>query len=197
MEKTCLIFIFVEVFVLGGICVLWSYRWVWRQKQQRRGLLWGRTPEPLRGIWVFTGTLTALSFLYLTWYAAFDDDADQIDLPQLIAAYALFLVSATLWAPVTFHAIDARRDRAPLWPSVMVVLNLVCTAAAATWMVVVFLWHEENRTFVVVFASACMVVQHVVMDMLLWAYYFLISPSTATDAKGEENDTLLVRKWRV
>ena len=165
MEKTWVI---LSIFVVGGIAVLLSYAWAWRQKE-RRSNLWGRTPERLRGIWVFTGTLTAMSFLYLTWYAVFDDDA-RVDLSQLIAAYALFLLSAAVWAPVTFRAIE---DRVSLWPRVFVVLNLLCTAAAATWMAFLFLWHDEDRTFMVWFASACMVVQHVLMDLLLWAYFFL------------------------
>ena len=157
MNKTILLW----VLVFGGIGVLLSYWWVSRQKDAQK--LWGGIES--KWIWKIGGTMTAIGFLYIAYYLL----GTNVDIKtSLIVTYAFFYLSAGTWVFVTIIAI-----RNPtLVNNSIVLMNLMCTAVTSE-LIMYLLWAEMKKDVLLTISLIFLVIQHVILDLVVWFIYFV------------------------
>jgi len=170
--------IYLVLTVVGGLAVLGSYVYAWQDADQGE-LLWGTTPESVRGIYtlcMFPATLGYLVpfayFLATPW-----EDlriGGQPIFERLSSINLVFLGSATLWMPMSWAALDAG-NQALFWP-IQGVLAVTGASALAFTLLLARLDGPPRPRFhrAALWASCFLVWQCGVLDALVWPRFFVI-----------------------
>jgi hypothetical protein len=114
--------------VLGGVAVLGSYVHGLASDPLTRGALWGEVPEALRPLYTLNMLLAAAGYFAFSFFVFFRLDPERTRIAGRFGygafhvLYALVLVSAALWMPLTLEMIEA--PSAGLWLAIRAVLGL-------------------------------------------------------------------------
>jgi len=142
----------------GGLLVLYSYYWA--SLQPNAGHLWGGISHPLlRLFWGISGLTTAFGFLFLTFFLTRYEDLTW----DYYVLFATILIPASLWARITFKAMETRR----YW---LLFLDLSVVSIASiliAWRMWTF---QEKELFLF---GSILVFHHLWLDNIIWFYYFI------------------------
>lgn len=177
--------------ILGNL-VVGSYIWLAFfsniSSEELESFWAGLSPTNHRTIfitWFGSMVLTVVSFLYMTYmfifqsedWFVFDENFDQ-NRQFLLTCYIVFLVSATVWAPLTLYSIRNGTYK------FMVIICLWITALASVGFAV-FVFNTAANTIdptVLIFlkiGAIIVVFHHVFLDAIFWAYTFNPTEGTA------------------
>ncbi|MFT4570186.1 MAG: hypothetical protein ACI8TX_001427 [Hyphomicrobiaceae bacterium] len=163
--------------VFGGLAVLGSYGFGLATHPASRDALWGGVPASWQ--WLYTAsmlTATAGYFAFTSWFAwTCDPERGRYfagrSLDAVTAIYALLLVSAALWMPLTFANLETPNSW--LWVGVRAVL---ATTGASSLALIAALFTSTPRPsrahFVLAFVGLmAFCFQTAVLDAIVWVAY--------------------------
>ena len=177
--------------ILGNL-VVGSYIWLAffsKISSEELEVFWaGLSPKKHRNIfffWFGSMVLTVASFLYMTYQFiwqyesvfVFDVSFNQ-NKQYLLACYVVFLVSATVWAPLTLLSIRNGSYKN------LVILCLWLTALASVGFAV-FIFNSAANTIdsttltLLKIGVVIIVSHHVILDAIYWSYTFNPTEGTA------------------
>jgi hypothetical protein len=169
---------FLLVNLLGGVAVLGSYAWGLATHPSSRHALWGGVPVTFQGAYtVSMFTAAAGYFAFASWFAfRVDPERSRFfggrTLDAVTAIFALILVTAALWMPLTFHHLGTPRDTT--WLAVRIVLALT---GAGSLSLFAALFTTRPRASAVHLALAALGLaafcfQTAFLDAVIWTAYF-------------------------
>ena len=165
--------------IIGGIAVLGSYAYGAMTHPGQTDLLWGNLPDAVRGIYTTMMFPAAIGYLTLTAYLLLGKP-EQLQLsgasalPLLNANYAIFLLTATLWMPLCWIAVDGPAQ----WLAFPIQAVLALTGLAALAFLVL-LWKLEDRSrptfrLAALVGAGCLFLQCGILDAIIWPRFFVI-----------------------
>lgn len=97
---------------VGGAAVLGSYVHGLATHPDTRNELWGGIPPELQAVYGVTMWLAAAGYFFFSYYFFFRTDADEARFGRfgfglINALYALIVVTAALWMPMTFAHLES------------------------------------------------------------------------------------------
>ena len=130
--------------VVGGVAVLGSYAHGLITHPGQSDLLWGALPANLQTLYTGMMIPAALGYLTFTAYLLFAKAEDLTlfgnpAMPLINANYAVFLVTAALWMPLCWIALDGSAQ----WLFFPIRSVLALTGLAALGFIVI-LWKVEG-----------------------------------------------------
>lgn len=160
---------FLLLNILGGIAVLGSYAWGILTFPDLREAFWGGVPESLRGLYTINMFLAAVGYLFVFSYFMLYESAENI--ARLTLPYFLILIPSALWLPLTVAVLfDPSK-----WLWTMLRADLFAVALGGLMLYPAVLRIDQASTPVKSFACiglAFFCLQTVVLDALIWPYYF-------------------------
>ena len=166
--------------LVGGIAVLGGYLLCIEAHAGQNDRLWGEVPEAVRG--AYTACMFPAAAGYLVAFAYWVR-ADWSTLRfrsgpafrQVMILHAVFLVTAALWMPVTWWALD-HQMQSLLWP-IQGLLAVTGLSSLAFPVALRALVDPPNARFHLVAqcSLAFLVFQCLVLDALIWPRFFTIT----------------------
>ena len=138
------------VVVVGGILVLISYALVPTMYQDTN--FWGGIEWPYRWIWILNGLISAYAFLHVSYLLRDIQDS------SIQTIYWCMLLPSAAWS--TCAHLGSK-------PLLFITLGAVGVASCFLWSKV----HEHLDVTSTVLISF-LLVQHVLLDAVVWLYYF-------------------------
>lgn len=166
--------------ILGGVAVLGSYVWELTTHPGSVNLLWGGVPNWLRNISTGNMFLAAFGYLVLTAFLFFTQNSE-ITLIKIRGGfnafnvlYAAILIPSALWMPLTFSFIANQGGL--LWLMDCLVLFLVGFASLGMFSALLLIKPRKPAWFfwLALTGSIFLSIQTVLLDALVWTYYFLM-----------------------
>lgn len=168
----------IWVNLIGGAAVLGSYGYGLATRPDGNAL-WGGVPEDLR--WLYTVSMLCATAGYFAFASYFllrvDPEAHRLGgrpaVDVINSLYAIVLVSAAAWMPLTWKMIDAPSE--PLWLAIRLVLGVTGLGAVALLGVLIALRPRQPAGWWYRFAVLGLVAfcfQTAVLDALVWTRFF-------------------------
>ncbi len=165
--------------VIGGFSVLGGYAHGLQTHVATRHLLWGEIPVQYQGIYTLhmapatIGYLAAFYFLMSAKDLQFENQ--RAALPVFNLLYFVFLLSASLWMPLSFLALD--RNDPNLLPAIQAILAITGIASLG---LVVCLTRLQQTTSTYLYKSAVigacfLFIQCGILDALIWPRFFTLN----------------------
>lgn len=163
---------------LGGIAVLGSYAHGLITHPMTRGEAWGEVPAALEPLYTLNMLLAAAGYFLFTYFVFFRLDPERVRVANRFgfgvfnALYAMILIPAALWMPLTFAMLDA--PGAGLWFAIRTVLALTGIGSLGLFAAIATVKPHEaprSRRLALIGCSA-FALQTAVLDALVWPYYF-------------------------
>ena len=170
--------IFFIVNVVGGIAVLGNYAHGLLTEVALRPKLWGGVPETWRPLYTVNMFLAAGGYFFFTAHflmRALPSGAlffNRLGFEWIIFLYATFLISSTLWMPLTFSMMKVPSDGT--WFAIRSVLT-VTGIASVTLLVSLFASNAERGDWLFWAAVAGLtpfIIQTAILDAVIWPRYF-------------------------
>jgi hypothetical protein len=163
---------------LGGIAVLGSYAHGILTHPLTRGDAWGGVPAALEPLYTLNMLLAAAGYFLFTYFVFFRLDPDRVRVSSrsgfgaFNTLYALIMISAALWMPLTFAMLEA--PGTGLWIAIRGVLAITGLASVGLFVAIASVRPHEaplaRRLALVGCAAFCL--QTAVLDALVWPFYF-------------------------
>lgn len=168
----------IQLIALGGSAVLASYLLAFVPAVG--GRLWGGIPEGLvRDVYTVNMLLAAIGFFPATHRLAFATPAHAlkartgIGFQGMFVAYAAILMASALWLPLT--AVYVGQPSTALWILIRIVLLIVGGGATVLGFMLFRIARQgPPSAWLAVFAFAFFWLQTMVLDALVWPYYYSI-----------------------
>lgn len=162
---------FLLLNVAGGAAVLGSYAWGIGTHWGSAEVLWGAIDGWLRTLYT-ANMLPATAGYLLMFYLAYTHLDRAGHWRSIIMWNAIFLVSAALWMPLTFAAVDGENFALLGW--IRTVLAITGIGSAAVWVNVWRLDANKRLKPVALAMGTFLVFQCAVLDALIWPRYFVL-----------------------
>lgn len=171
----------LQLIAIGGTAVLASYLLVFDPAVAAN--LWGGIPEGrIRDLYTLNMLLAAFGFFPATYWLVFATPARAlkqrtgVGFQAMFMAYAAVLMASALWLPLT--ALYVSSPVWPLWILIRLVLLIVGVAASVLAVLLARLARSGPATvWLAVFAFFFFWLQTMVLDALVWPYYYSIGYS--------------------
>lgn len=168
----------LQLIAIGGSAVLASY--LLALDPAVGSSLWGGIPEGwIRDLYTVNMLLAALGFFAATHRLVFATPAHAlkeqtgVGFQVLFMTYTAILMASALWLPLT--ALYVKSPAWPLWLLIRLVLLIVGVAASVLAMMLARLARKGPATaWLAVFAFFFFWLQTMVLDALVWPYYYSI-----------------------
>ncbi len=170
---------FLAINCLGGIAVLGSYAYGFVHYPELVPQLWGEVPQSLFRIYNINMLLATAGYLLMFGYvlkclpADCRSNSGGLLFERLNFLTGIILFCSALWMPLSFALLDA--PNLDLWWCIRAVL--VSTGACALLFAYQIHKYAERRGLflkVALFGYVFFCVQAVLLDALVWPYYFPI-----------------------
>lgn len=166
--------------LIGGIAVLGSYVLGFAFQPNASQVLWGQVPAAIRPLYTVFMFLAALGYFAIIYFILFRLNAQQARIAGKLhySAFAIIfagiLVPSALWLPLTFLAVE--QSSTVLLFAVRVVLWLVAISSLALYFAIqkVEPRHPLWAHWMARIGSISFCVQTVLLDAIVWVYYFKI-----------------------
>lgn len=170
----------LQLIALGGSAVLASYLLVFVPAVSEN--LWGGIPEGrIRELYTLNMLLAALGFFPASYWLVIATPASAlkprtgVGFQSLFLTYAALLMASALWLPLT--ALYGTSPVWPLWILIRLALLIVGFAASVlAWMLARLARSGPAATSLAVAAFFFFWLQTMVLDALVWPYYYSIEP---------------------
>jgi hypothetical protein len=174
-------YIFYAINLIGGTAVLLSYAYGLTKHVDLRMYLWGEIPVFIRPYYTINMILAAVGYFFFTSYLLkhliFIDNGKGNNYIKIInILYAGFIIPSAIWMPMTFSVLTSHSDL--LWLSIRIVLFIVGFSTSGILAFFLFSnirkydWHY----FAGILGLISIWIQTMILDALVWPYYFLINP---------------------
>lgn len=173
MQRTSML----VIIVLGGIGVLGSYAHGIATHPGQTDLLWGELPSSVQGIYTGMMIPAALGFLTFTAYIV-ANRPEELNLrggpaqPLLTANYFVFLLTATLWMPLCWIALDGKSE----WLLMPIQAVLALTGLAALGFIVLLARLQDpprpRFRLAALVGAVFLFLQCGILDALIWPRFF-------------------------
>ena len=168
----------LQLIAIGGSAVLASYLLVLDPAVGAN--LWGGIPEGrIRDLYTANMLLAAIGFFPASYWLVFATPASAlksrtgVGFQAMFLAYAALLMASALWLPLT--ALYGSNPAWPLWLLIRLVLLIVGIAASQLAMMLARLARSgPATTWLAVGAFFFFWLQTMVLDALVWPYYYSI-----------------------
>lgn len=162
---------------VGGAAVLGSYAQGLLTHPDTRNDLWGSIPAELQAIYGVTMWLAAGGYFFFSYYFVARTDADEVRIGRfgfglINALYALIMVGAAAWMPLTFAYLES--PSSALW--LLVRIDLFAVAIGSIGLLVsLFTMMPRAEGLASVLALLGLVLfslQTAFLDPLVWPQFF-------------------------
>lgn len=162
---------------VGGVAVLGSYIHGLLTHPETRNELWGTIPPELQAVYGVTMYLAAGGYFFFSYYFLVRTDAEDVRFGPfgfglVNALYALIMVGAAAWMPLTFAYLD--KPSSALWLSVRVDLLGVGVGSIGL-MIALFTMKPRAEGLAGVLALLGLLLfalQTAFLDPLVWPQFF-------------------------
>jgi hypothetical protein len=166
------------VIVFGGIAVLASYVHGYVTHPDIRWDIWGGIPGALRMLYTVSMLGAAAGFFPFTLFILLRVRPDSVRFPAnggygaFTLLYALVLAGSAAWSPLTYAMLES--PSATMWLAIRVTLGVVAGASLGLLATLLALKQRESATWCRLAVMGCLLFcwQTVVLDAILWPYYF-------------------------
>ena len=172
--------IFLMVQIFGGLAVLGSYAWGLMTHPDTRMDLWGGVTEKERLWYVPIMPTAAIGHLLTIWYLYFKVNPEGIDLPggfgyhTFTILFAIYLLFAAVWMPMTFSALEGNHSIVPLMKISLVIVGVACALILAC-LIIIGPQTSGNLHWWVIFGMSGLVIQTLFIDAIFWSMRFNVS----------------------
>jgi hypothetical protein len=173
-EKT----LFLILLVVGGTAVLASYVYGFLTNPGSRWEIWGGVPPSLQPLYTISMLLAAAGYFPMTTFLLLRVDArvarvaGRYGFGIVPLAYTLVLVGSAVWMPLTYQMIAA--PSLGLWIAIRATLGMVALGGLGLLLALITLNEQTPRLWHRLAVLGCVLFcwQTVVLDALVWPYYF-------------------------
>ena len=169
--------IFLLTVIVGGILVILSYI-IGLRAGKSADVLWGGTPENIRGVYTASMIVSAISYFVATIFIFLSMKENSIVLPYSLnmnifnILYAILLVCSTLWIPLVNVMVS--NPSTLVWFSIRLVLILV--GLASLGILILLLKLSPRPTGILYWSSVIgmtiFFIHTGILDALLWPYFW-------------------------
>ena len=164
--------------LIGGVSVLGGYVHGLQTHVATRHLLWGEIPVQYQGIYTLHMAPATIGYLITFYFLMKTPDLHFTNrrpaLPVFSVLYFIFLLSASLWMPLSFQALDSNDPG--LFPAIQAVLAITGIAALAIIVALTRLKKPASTSlYKAALAGSCFLfIQCGILDALIWPRFFTI-----------------------
>ena len=173
-------YIFYTINILGGISVLSTYAHGLISHVELREHLWGGITESIRPFYTINMLLATAGYFFFTSYVINkmfrikNDQFNKIDFVIINILYAGIIIPSALWMPMTFQILTDSSDL--LWIGIRIILLIVGLSSSG---LILFFFFSRIRTndwhyFAGVMGLIPFWIQTMILDALVWPYYFML-----------------------
>ena len=164
---------FLLLNVIGGSAVIATYIWGISSFPELRDAFWGGVPQNMQSLYSINMLLAAAG--YLIAFGFFLSQLKAKEFRRLLLPYALILGPSALWLPLTIALLQQPSDW--LWWLIRVDLLAVGVGALLLFPNVRVTAAAIHLNAIVMLGLLFFGLQTVVLDALLWPYYFVLPSS--------------------